>query len=93
MSEQLLHRGEKRRKGAEGVAKIYDSIEIALTRDELRQALRCWMDRKALITEYTVTDVTLRPEAKFCVRFTVEPPLAKSDQKVLKQSTDEKTTV
>lgn len=65
------------------MAKIYDSVEIALTRDELRQALRCWMDRKALINEYRVTDVTLRPEAKFCVRFTVEPPLAKQDRKTV----------
>lgn len=63
--------------------KIYDSIEVGLTRDELRQALRCWMDRKTLISSYVVTDVALHPGAKYVVRFTVEPPLEKEDKKTI----------
>ena len=72
------------------MAKIYDAIEIGLTRDELRQALHAWMDRKASVFEYTVTDVTLHPGSKYVVRFTVEPPLAKADQEAIKQPADKK---
>ena len=73
--------------------KIYDAIAIGLTRNELRQALRAWMDRKASILEYTVTDVTLHPGSKYIVRFTVEPTMAKGDQEAIKKRTDEKQTV
>lgn len=65
------------------MAKIYDSIEIGLTRDELRQALGAWMDRKALIHDYRVTDIQIKPDAKYVVRFTVVPPLAKEDKKTV----------
>lgn len=65
------------------MAKIHDSIEIGLTRSELRQALRAWMDRKALIHDYRVTEIVLRPDAKYVVRFTVEPPLEKEDRKAI----------
>lgn len=63
------------------MATIFDCIEVGLTRDELRQALRAWMDKKAMIYEYRVTSVTLHPDAKYVVRFTVEPPLEKEDRK------------
>lgn len=75
------------------MAKIYDSVEVGLTRDELRQALRAWMSHKTSIYDYTVTDVSLHPGSKYVIRFTVEPPLAKADQDALKQPTDEKETV
>lgn len=57
------------------MAKIYDSIEIGLTRDEVRQACRAWMDRKSSLHDYRVTAVSLHPDAKYVLRFTVEPPL------------------
>ena len=65
------------------MAKIYDSIEIGLTRSELRQALRCWIGSKTLISNYTVTDVTLHPSSNYVVRFKVEPPLEKQDRQAI----------
>jgi hypothetical protein len=65
------------------MAKIYDGIEIGMTRSELRQALRCWMDRKTLIANYRVTDIVIRADAKYVVRFTVEPPLENEDRKAV----------
>lgn len=65
------------------MAKLYDGIEIGLTRSELRQALRTWMDRKTLISDYRVTGISLHPSAEYLVRFTVEPPLEKADAAVL----------
>lgn len=67
------------------MAKIFDSVEIGLTQDELRQALRQWMNAKTLIHDYCVTDVSLHPGSKYVVRFTVEPPLEKTDQKAISQ--------
>ena len=67
------------------MAKIYDSIEVGLTRDELRQALRAWMDKKASIYDYIVTDVSLHPGSKYVIRFTVEPPLAKEDKNAISE--------
>lgn len=63
--------------------KIYDSVEIGLTRAELRQALRRWIEHKTLLRDYCVTDVSLHPGSKYLVRFTVEPPLEKTDQKAI----------
>lgn len=65
--------------------KIYDAIEIGLTRAELRQALRCWVQYKAMISDYTITDFSLHPTAEYVIRFKVEPPLAKVDQEKLTQ--------
>jgi hypothetical protein len=62
------------------VAKIFDCIEIGLTKSELRQALRAWMDRKTMINNYQITNVSLHPQAEYMVRFTVEPPLEKADK-------------
>lgn len=75
------------------MAKIFDDIEIGLTRDELRQALRAWMGNKTSIYDYIVTDVSLHPNSKYLIRFTVEPPVAKADRDAVKQSADEKETV
>lgn len=66
------------------VAKLYDSIEIGLTRDEVRQALRAWLDRKMSLNEYRVTGVTLHPDAKYVLRFTVEPPLEPEAKQAIK---------
>lgn len=66
------------------MAKIYDNIEIGLTRDEVRQALRAWMDRKTALMEYRVTSVTLHPDARYVVRFTVEPPLEPEAKQAIK---------
>ena len=65
------------------MARIFDSVEVGLTRAELRQALRSWLNNKTLISEYRVTDISLHPGSKYVVRFTVEPPLEKTDQKAL----------
>jgi len=65
------------------LAKIYDSIEIGLTVSELRQALSAWLQQKASIYDYQITDCTLHPNARYVVRFTVEPPLAKDDKDAL----------
>lgn len=65
------------------MAKIFDAIEIGLTEPELRQALRAWMGRKTLISEYRVTNIVLQPRSDYVVRFTVEPPLEKADQEKL----------
>jgi hypothetical protein len=62
------------------VAKLYDSIEIGLTRSEVRQALRQWVNAKTSIHDYTVMDFSLHPTSKYMIRFTVEPPLEKSDK-------------
>lgn len=67
------------------MAKIYGGVEVGLTRVELRQALRSWMDRKTLISSYRITDISLHPNAEVVVRFTVEPPLEKPDQEKLAQ--------
>ena len=73
--------------------KIYDAIEIGLTRDELRQALRSWLNWKASISDYRVTVVSLHPNSKYLVRFTVEPPLEKTDQEQLMKSDDLQKTL
>lgn len=70
------------------MAKIYDDIEIALTLDELRQALRAWMGSKTSIYEYRVTTVRLHPTAKYVVRFTVEPPLSPTEKKAVTQDAE-----
>lgn len=67
------------------MAKIYDNIEIGLTKDELRQALRKWVDAKTSLFDYRVTDVTISPGAKYVVRFTVEPPLDAAARKAVTQ--------
>lgn len=67
------------------MAKIFDNIEIGLTRSELRQALRAWMGTKTSIYDYTITDVTVHTNGKYVVRFTVEPPLAKEDKKAISE--------
>ena len=70
------------------MAKIFDSVEIGLTRSELRQALRQWMNANTLISDYRVTDISLHPGGKYVVRFTVEPPLEKTDQKAISQNAE-----
>lgn len=64
--------------------KIYDCIEIGLTRDEVRQAIRYWVNHKAMITDYRITEFTLHPTSKYVLRFTVEPPIEKADKETLK---------
>ena len=71
------------------MAKIYDCIEIGLTKVELRQAIRSWMDRKTMISNYEVTDVSLHPGSKYIVRFTVEPPIEKADKEAVYKDLNE----
>ena len=59
------------------MAKIYDAIEIALTMRELKQALSAWMQCKASVHDFRVTEVSLSPRGEYVVRFRVEPPLTK----------------
>ena len=61
--------------------KIYDAVEIGLTKPELRQALRQWLRHKTSFSEFEVTDVTMHPNGEYVVRFKVEPPMTAEDKK------------
>lgn len=67
------------------MAKLYDAIEIGLSRAELRQALVQWLHHKAMLSNFNVTDVSLHPTAEYVVRFKVEPPLEKAQQEKIVQ--------
>lgn len=69
------------------MAKIFDDIEVGLTMDEVRQALRAWVDKKMSLHNYLVTTVTLHPNAKHVVRFAIEPPLSPEDKIVVAATT------
>lgn len=66
-----------------GLPKIYDTVEIGLSRAELKQACAAWLRWKGSISDYRITDITLYPAEKYLVRFTVAPPLEKADKEKL----------
>ena len=67
------------------MAKIYGDIEVALTMTELQQALSAWVGCKTSIYDHRVLNVKLQPNAKFVVRFTVQPPLKNSQRVAIEQ--------
>ncbi len=70
------------------MAKLYGDVEIALTIVELQQALGAWLGSKTTFYDGRVTGVALKPGAKYCVRFTVQPPLSKAEKEAVTRSVE-----
>lgn len=68
--------------------KIRGTCEIALSREDLTEALRLWFDAMTFGGEFRIGKFTMHPDAKFVMRVAIEPHSARQIKETREAQSD-----